>query len=222
MNARVMDHEQAIKSMMAERYLLGELSEIERDSYEEHFFGCQECFEQIKAGTEFVSYLKGLGAEEPVATATQPRWRRVLAQSLRPTPAFALAACVLAAISVYQNMITMQKLKAPEIESRYMLTEASRAGEKLISVSPSSRIRLAIEFQPQGEFVSYESQIVNEDGKVKLAVPFSIQGSQDMIEISLYAGDLKPGRYFMVVQGTDRNGSKQELARDPFRVQFHD
>jgi len=219
MNARVMDHEQAIKRMMAERYLLGELSENERDAYEEHLFSCPECFEQVRAGTEFVSYLRRVGAEEPVS---QPRWRQFLTQSLRPTPALAFAACVLAAIGVYQNISTIQKLKAPEIESRYMLTEPSRGNAETFNVSRDSRIGLATEFRPEEKFVSYETQIVSDDGKIKLVVPFSIPASRDIIEVSVYAGILKPGRYSMLVQGTERNGSKQELARRSFRIQFLD
>lgn len=228
MNARVVDHEQAIKSMMAERYLLGELAESDLEAYEEHLFACPECFEQVKAGTEFVTYLKRFDAEEAatgrirLAAGTKAGWRQLLAASLRPVPALAVVACLLAATSIYQNVAIIEKLKAPQIESRYMLTEQSRDGEKVVRVPRNSRIRLAIEFQPREDFVSYETQIVGADGKITLRVPFLLQASQDMIEVSLYAGSLKPGRYFMLVQGTDRNGSQKELARDPFQMQFQD
>ncbi|MGC2697824.1 MAG: zf-HC2 domain-containing protein [Candidatus Angelobacter sp.] len=221
MNDETMDHEQAVKNLTAERYLLGELSGSELDAYEQHLFECAFCFEQVQAGTEFVSYIKQSGAEAHAAV-TQAGWRQFRSSALRPAPAIAFVACFLAAISVYQNMATIQKLKAPQIESRYMLTEQSRDSEKVVSAPRNSRVRLAIEFQPQGEFISYEARITSADGEVKVAVPFSIQASQDMIEVSLYAGSLKPGRYLMLVQGTDRNGSKQELARDPFRMQFQE
>jgi hypothetical protein len=222
MNAKVIDHQQAIKDMMAERFLLGELSEDERDAYEAHLFDCQVCFAQVKAGTEFVSYLKRHNVEEPVPATAGPSWRRIVGHVFRPAPVLAFVACLLAATGVYQNMTTIRMLKAPQVESRYVLTEQSRDGVKVISVSRNSRIRLAIEFQPQKEFVSYETQIVNEDGKIKLTVPFSAQPSQDTIELSLYAGDLTPGKYFMLVQAADQNGATQELARDVFRLQLQD
>ena len=216
----VIDHQQAVNKMMAERYLLGELSPRECDAFEAHLFDCSECFEQVRAGTEFVHYIKRIGTEEPAVPAAQPRWRRALGQVLRPVPAFAFAACLLATAGIYQNMATIQTLKAPQVEPRYILAEQSRANEPVVDVSRNGRFRLAIEFQPQTEFVSYEAQLVKEDGKVQRSVPFSIQPSQDMIEISFYAGDLKSGRYFMVVQATDQNGKKQELARDSFRMRF--
>src|SRR5215813_7135700 len=155
MDAVIIDHQQAVNQMMTERYLLGELNPQERDAFEQHLFDCSECFEQVKAGTEFVHYLKGIGAEETAAVPSTPAWRRLLGQAFRPAPAFAFAACMLAAVSVYQNMVTIPMLKAPQPESRYTLEEDSR-GPKEIGVSPNSRFRLALDFQPQQQFVSYE------------------------------------------------------------------
>jgi len=222
MDAVIIDHQQAVNQMMTERYLLGELNPQERDAFEQHLFDCSECFEQVKAGTEFVHYLKGIGAEETAVVPSTPAWRRLLGQAFRPAPAFAFAACLLAGASVYQNMATIQMLKAPQVESRYILSEQSRATEPVVNVSRNGRFRLAIEFQSQKEFISYEVQLVKDDGKVQRSVPFPIQPSQDMIEISFYAGNLKPGRYSMVVQATDQNGRKQELAGGSFRLQFQE
>jgi hypothetical protein len=222
MDAGVIDHQQAVDNMMAERYLLGELGPQERDAFEGHLFDCPACFEQVRAGTEFVHCLKRIGGEEPLAVGLQPRWRRILGQALRPAPAMAFAACLLASAGIYQNMATIQSLKAPQVEPRYILAEQSRANEPVIVVSRNGRFRLAIEFQPQQEFAAYAAQLVKDDGKVQASKPFPVQPSQDTIEISFYAGDLKSGRYSMVVQATDRNGKKQELAKDFFKLQFQD
>jgi putative zinc finger protein len=222
MDSGIMDHQRAVNNMMAERYLLGELGPQEHDAFEAHLFECSECFEQVRAGMEFVHYIKRIGAEETVAAASRPAWRRLLAQALRPAPALAFAACLLAAAAVYQNLYTIQTLKAPQLETRYILTEQSRSAGEVVNVPAKGRFRLAIEFQPQPEFVAYEAYLAGEDGKVQRSVPFRVGPSQTMIEISFYAGDLKPGRYFMVVQATDRAGHKQELARGPFKLQFQD
>src|SRR5690242_20940812 len=64
MSAQMNDHQEAVKNLMAERYLLGELNASEREAYEEHLFSCDTCFEQVKAGTEFVGHLRQIGAEE--------------------------------------------------------------------------------------------------------------------------------------------------------------
>src|SRR5262249_13485328 len=221
MNTRVIADRRDIKDMLAERYLLGELAEDERDAYEARLFECNVCFAQVKAGTDFVNYVRQHGAEAPATTDAVSGWRRLLAQAFRPTPAFAFAACLLATTSLYQNM-TIKKLKAPQFEPRYMLTEPSRAAEKAVLAPRDSRVRLALDFQPQSQLGSYEMQIVQQDGKVKLAVPFTLLPSQDMIEISLYAGDLAPGSYSMRVQAKDQDGATQQLAQGFFRMQFQD
>ena len=219
MSAQMINHQDAVRSLMAERYLLGELNAGEREAYEEHLFSCDACFEQVKAGTEFVGHLQRIGAEGPAANVAPPRWTQSLRSMLRPAPAFALAACILAGTSLYQNMITIPMLKGPQAESRYMVTEASR-GNSVVKAQRTSRIRLAVEFGSTKEFVSYEAQIQTADGKVKYTVS-SLQPSQDTIEFSLYAGALQPGKYVLVVYGRDGD-SKQELARDPFTMQFTD
>src|SRR5690349_22727564 len=112
MSAQMIDHQDAVKSLMAERYLLGELNASEREAYEEHLFSCDACFEQVKAGTEFVGHLRRIGPEEHVAPVARSRWPQFLNGLLRPAPVFALAACMLAGASLYQNMITIQMLKA--------------------------------------------------------------------------------------------------------------
>jgi hypothetical protein len=38
-----MNHDDAIKSLAAERYILDDLDPAERDAFEEHFFDCTEC-----------------------------------------------------------------------------------------------------------------------------------------------------------------------------------
>ena len=216
----MIDHQDAVKNLMAERYLLGELNAGEREAYEEHLFSCDACFEQVKAGTEFVGHLRRMGTEEPVAVVARSRWAQLLRSILRPAPAFAFAACMLAGASLYQNMITIQMVKAPQAESRYMLTEANR-GNSVVKVPRNSRIHLAMEFRRTKEFGSYEFQIQTTDGKVKYVAPFLPQPSQDSAELSLYAGTLQPGKYVLVVQGRDGD-SRQELGRDPFTIQLTD
>jgi len=43
-------HTQAVHSMASERYLLGEMTDAERLEYEDHFFQCAECAEEIRLG----------------------------------------------------------------------------------------------------------------------------------------------------------------------------
>src|SRR5260370_18169807 len=48
-----MDHNQALQLQAAVKYVLGELSQVQRDEYEEHYFDCAECAVDIKALATF-------------------------------------------------------------------------------------------------------------------------------------------------------------------------
>jgi hypothetical protein len=45
-----MTHEQAVAKQAAERYLLDEMPELERFAFEEHYFACAICAEDVKSG----------------------------------------------------------------------------------------------------------------------------------------------------------------------------
>lgn len=50
-----MTHFEAIEGRLAEGYLLGELTAEQREQYEEHYFGCSECAEEIRWGAMFLA-----------------------------------------------------------------------------------------------------------------------------------------------------------------------
>ena len=45
-----MTHAQAVQTGASERYLLEEMSELERHSFENHYFSCLECAEDVRTG----------------------------------------------------------------------------------------------------------------------------------------------------------------------------
>ena len=45
-----MTHAQAVATHAAERYLLDEMPELERYTFEAHFFDCDECAESVRTG----------------------------------------------------------------------------------------------------------------------------------------------------------------------------
>ena len=50
-----MDHETAVQTKATERYFLGEITGADREGFEEHFFLCQECADDVRAMTAFAS-----------------------------------------------------------------------------------------------------------------------------------------------------------------------
>jgi hypothetical protein len=53
-----MTHADAVRTLAAERYLLDEMSEIERFAFEEHFFDCVECADDVRTGSAMRAAVK--------------------------------------------------------------------------------------------------------------------------------------------------------------------
>jgi anti-sigma factor RsiW len=54
------DHQSAVERNLTQRYVLGELDAAEAAEFEEHFFECSECAEDVRRTSEFAANLKAL------------------------------------------------------------------------------------------------------------------------------------------------------------------
>src|SRR5215471_15347081 len=106
-----MDHKDVVTRNMAESYLLDELTPEQRDAFEEHYFSCPECARDVKAGALFVANVKEVLHAEPAleavqeSTRTRPGWLAWL------QPAYALAAALVVGLVLYQNVVTIPRLR---------------------------------------------------------------------------------------------------------------
>jgi hypothetical protein len=57
-----MNHPDAVKGKLAEGYLLGDLTDQQRDAFERHYFGCPAC--AIEVGAMLLANLKRVLREE--------------------------------------------------------------------------------------------------------------------------------------------------------------
>lgn len=214
----MIDHQDAVKGLMAERYLLGELNASEREAYEEHLFSCDACFEQVKAGTEFVGHLRRMGAEEPVTVV--PGFMNRLMTSLRQpltVAACALLACV-SGLSVYQRGIIAGLRQAQVMPSLFLSDGAKAGGTQQITVAANTRFYLDIQLLQSGDFSSYEGQILTESQHPKTTFSISAEQTKDTIHVLLDSDIVSSGSYIMVVNGLSPDGRKTEVTRYKFQV----
>jgi hypothetical protein len=221
MNARVIDHDEAVKNLMAERYLLGELNAVERDAYEEHLFSCDVCFEQVKAGTEFVGHLKRMGTEELHPALVTGFVARALTNLRQPATlaAYALLVCV-SGLSIYQYK-TIAGLRRPQVTPGFFLSDGARAGGvKTLVVPANARFYLSIQLLQSGNFNSYQGQILDQSEHIKSSFPISVEQTQDTIHLLVDSSVLDSGSYFLVVNGFTPDGRKTEITRYGFQLQI--
>ena len=59
-----MEHQFAVDRKLTERYVLGELEAEEREEFEEHYFTCAVCAEDVRIMSELVTNAKAVIREE--------------------------------------------------------------------------------------------------------------------------------------------------------------
>jgi hypothetical protein len=101
-----MTHENAVETMAAERYLLDEMSELERHTFEEHFFDCSECAEEMRLGNRLRHDARGVFPDRAPGRVLRtdefsPRRRPMWVPPLKVAMPWA-AAAVLALALTYQ------------------------------------------------------------------------------------------------------------------------
>ena len=223
MSIDIMSHDQAVTSHAAERYIVGELSGAERESFEGHYFDCPDCFEQISVDGRLMGEFLG-HAREVLDPEPEKSWlAQMLGDLRRPAPVFvsALLLCALG-IGVYQQSV-ISAFRAPREEARYFLPQGSRAGAKPISVSRKTGLSLTVTVGPKPEFVSYRAQIIAESGKSKYTFPVSRPTDDGSVTFGLRADALPAGRYSVLIQGVTKDGNVTEAGGGgPFDLKFVD
>jgi len=220
MSGQMIDHQDAVKSLMAERYLLGELNAGEREAYEEHLFSCDTCFEQVKAGTEFVGHLRRMATEE---REEQPAWSRLVHRVLHPSPALAFGVLFLCTtgVSVRQAMVIHQ-MNAPEAVMVVTVTEASRASDKPINVPRRGSFELRAVFGHEQKLQSYRARVVSASGKEMASVAIKDPENGE-IQLRLNAGQFRDGDYILIVQAIDQTTRGTRVIKQiPFQLNLQD
>jgi hypothetical protein len=236
MTTQSMNHQQAVETMAAERYLLREMTADERRLFEEHYLECAECLEAVTFGTDFLEAGHQVAHEAAYQRAAEPvpSWHErllpVVAGWLRPAPAlaFALLLCLIGIgyqiNTIHHQQQTIAELQGLRPEFRFIVTgEArSRSGDqRVITVRRKTQLSVKVEFTPGEEFVPYRADILSPDNAVKYSLPLSVGPTDDSVSFSIPAEALGPGSYALVIRRQSHNGSSKDLEKH-FDLQFMD
>jgi hypothetical protein len=142
-----MTHQEAIDSLAAERYLLDEMPADERSAFEEHFFDCEVCADDMRSAAALLQGTKagfaGVDAAGAQAAATRRRiaWYRSVAIPWA-------AAATLALVAGYQAFWLIPSLRRDDAVALAPITlrPASRGAEPVVPVAPGARaVTLAVD-----------------------------------------------------------------------------
>jgi len=137
-----MNHRESVDSQAAERYLLGEMSEIEQHHFEDHYFSCTDCAEDVRLGSTLARGVREVFANQHTAPAREPVPRPGWFDWLRaPALAFGSVAALMACVVGYQSLVLIpgmrQGLSAQAIEP-VGLRSVSRGSEPVVAVGESA------------------------------------------------------------------------------------
>jgi hypothetical protein len=155
-----MKHEECSESLTAERYILGELSEVERDDFEEHCFSCPECADSVRCLSELKTGIRVAAASADPEYAREPErdrpWTsRLWDWWLRPQAALAgaCAALAVAGVTGYQNLQMRALMQAQSVVS--------------IALQPATRGDLpVVRSNSAGTFVLLEADVPGASGNL--------------------------------------------------------
>jgi hypothetical protein len=208
-----MEHVEAMQSGAAERYILGQLSAAEADSYEEHFFDCRECAEEVRMGAAFLEGGRKLARQEreaPVVSIAEHRERR------RPWLPAAVAALLILGISapllVRQMRETGPSFDIPAVHTLQSGTRA--AGEPVQEVAPGDILYVDVVAEPS--YGRYELRVTDAGGKHVLTRAVTPEQTRDSLPLVLRGWDA--GTYELVIVGVDPAGQTAEISRHRFSV----
>ena len=205
----MMDHAEAVRRLAAEQYLLGELTEAEREEFEQHFFACSDCAEMVESGTALLVNAKAVlaerGAAAPVAAEHGSFW-----QQWRFVPMAAVAGWVTAA-ALAGYLVLRPSGSAALTIAPAVAVRAVRAADDLHFSRQAGSIALAVAPEWEQKFAGYVAQIEGAaDHRVKLEGNMTGAPEGSPLSITIRPASLHAGTYFLVLYGLRGGGPNAE------------
>lgn len=219
-----MNHDDAVRQMLTEQYLLNELTPELREEFEEHFFGCEECALNLRATAAFIEQSKGVLAARPTEKAA-PVPARSWAGWLRPAWVLPVMALLLIVIG-YQNFVSVPKLNqsyqdssTPRILPAVSLINVATRGNASASVAvhKGEPFLIFVDVPADNRFSSYIAGLQGPTGKSEWSIPVSAEAAKDTVSIRVPA-QKSPGQYTLVVTGIAPGANPTEIGHFPFEV----
>jgi anti-sigma factor RsiW len=208
-----MDHETATQMNAPERYVIGDLSEADRDEFEEHFAGCSLCLDEVSTATAFAANARAVFRDRAVA-APQAVFRPARPWFLRWNFAIpALAAAALALFVVYQNTVTIPGLRAPQsFMAAVVLDGATRAALPRVADNAPLRFQMAV---PPGAPARIWAELTDESGRVLSAGEVAVPSNGEPLDVyfPVHPG---PNRYTIILRADNAGGA--EISRNRFEI----
>ena len=220
-----MNHEEVVREMTTERYVLGELQNGARDEYEEHLFGCELCAADLRSTQMFADGAHNEFRTTPLRKEhTSAGWMERLFSPWVTGPA--LAACLL--LLAVQMLVLRPRLEqqvaqaqTPTFLNSLVLAGGTARGTKTVEVEApkSGAFLLELDIPAETRFTGYRCVLYSPSGEQFWSGDLSPERAQDTVSLRVPVARTAAGVNVLVVEGlTKTAGEEVVLARHPFEL----
>jgi hypothetical protein len=188
-----MEHREAKRQNVARRYMIGELSTVEREDFEGHYFDCVVCADEVRSIVH-----AGASARTTVRESSPWGWFGAFWQ-WRPTSTQLLAPACLALVFLSYQTLQMRGQLAPQSVSTYRLAPEARAAESAIDRS-ARFVVLAADAPEMADEVKW--QIRNAEGGSAILEGVVKNQPGRALNLLIPVGRLAPATYLLSLQDT--------------------
>jgi len=225
-----MDHNQAVREKVTEKYLLNELDPNLRDQFEEHLFDCHDCALDLRTAATFVEQSKVILAERPVlapaqvpVAATSSGWfSGVRLAWMRP--AFAAPVFALLLLVIGYQAVTNSRLQRAAGSPQLLATAVVNVGTRGAAATqvPARRgdaFQLSLNVPPDSRYSSYKLDLYSAQGGLEWSRTIPASGSDTLsLYVPAYASGSDHTAGALAVHGVTTSGENVDLGR--YRIEL--
>jgi len=207
-----MEHELAVKNQAVERYFLGEMTPEEKEAFEEHYFLCELCADDVRAVSSFIENSKAVFKEPHFAPKMARSWTAWLRPAFTYSPAYATLAAVCLIGMGYERFRVIPALEAPQSISSGVILEGNTR-----SALPKMREGDAARFEMPWDRGGPAYVELRKDAHVISGGAVKAPAHDQPLDV-YFPVDLEPGRYSLVVRALDSGRPGPEVMEGDFDV----
>ena len=213
-----MEHAEAVKTKAAERYMLGEMPDTEAESFEEHYFDCSVCANDVRDEMKVLEWGREIAKDQRVPLPMISRRRF--------TQWIPLAAAAALVVGLGLPMAMRSGKEGPSAEPGRMIslgTGVSRGPDDNVFVlrkgeTPMPSVDVAV--ADGSQFAAYEATVHDDHGTrlTPVSKPAALVEKEGTIEFVLR--DLPAGTYAVTIEGVRKDGKRTKIDEVRFTVRY--
>lgn len=214
-----MDHATVVRENMTEQYLLDEMDPELRDRFEEHYFVCPECAQDVVAGAGLIEHSKNIWVESEVKSPVSV-WQRTGQWFAAFRPSFAVPAFALLLVGFLGGRFAMQRPPTPYVAPVAQITLNSWGDNAPLPVQEGKGFILFLRVPAAQAYASFTVDLRNPAGGLEYSLTFPATAGQDQWPLSFPGVRGQSGTYRLAVRGTTSTGESTKLGEGPVELQI--